>query len=218
MKKWLQIVQKYIFQVNVALFGVLFIYSLIYATPVAQLVKTLLAPSGEELTGRVPPRILAVAPNAIDLVNTGEIVARIIMYLAIAGLVITGVNIIYRAHIRKKYYMTNFVAMGIWMFITLGTGVMMIATVVPMMIDFANLPIDELNGIFGPGTNLSFPAMSAGDIVYYIIGLVLALVLLASCACVLMLFITKLKEHMAEKNAASVDENKTSLETVTEGE
>lgn len=209
MKKWLQIVQKYIFQICVALFGILFIYSLIFVTPVMQLVKVLLQPSGVHSTGRVIQSIVSIAPNVYDIIEPMQDYSRAFMYLGIAGLVLTGVNIIYRAHIRKKYYKTNFVVMGLWMALTLGTSIYMLATIIPSMIDFSKLPIDAINDLIGPSSSYNYDATRSGDIVFYIIGIVLAVILLASCVCVLMLFIDKIKMQKTNKNVV-LEENTSS--------
>ncbi len=209
MKKWLQIVQKYVFQVSVAVFGILFIYSLIFATPVATLVRVLVTANGIPLTARLSIDLRNAAPNCLDMVNQNETIARAIMILSIVGLVLTGINILYRSHIRKNYYMTNKVVCGAWVLFTFACSIYMMASIIPFMIDFMNLPIDNMNQIL-KDSNLQYTLLDKGSIVYYIIGIILALILLVFAVGVLMLFIQKIKDELAAKKEVVTEEVNTS--------
>ena len=202
MKKWLQIVHKYVFQVSVGVFGVLFIYSLIFSTPVATLVRVLVSSGGLPIKDRVPDAINALAPNALALVNQNETIGRSLMYLSIVGLILCGINIVYRSHIRKKYYLTNKIVVGIWVVFTLGCAIFMLATIIPFMIDFMNLPFEAINEIV---ITREYTPLDSGAIGYYIFGILLAIVLLVFFAGVLTLFIQKIKESMSSKEEESTN-------------
>ena len=116
MNKKLQIVQKYIFSTMLVRFGVLFIYSLIFATPVRSLILGAL-----ESNGSANEDGSYLEEHVIRFAQDTSIFANQIMTIAIVGLVLTGIAILYRSHIRKKYYVTNLVSIGALIGYTIGT-------------------------------------------------------------------------------------------------
>ena len=105
MNKWLQIVQKYIFTAFVVVFGMLFVYGLIFATPLRGLIVYLVS-SGGIFNGDdyAVQMLVEEYPVTYFLVEMTEIIGRTMMILGIVGMISAGLSILYRSQIRKNYY------------------------------------------------------------------------------------------------------------------
>lgn len=121
MKKILQIVQKCIFPSVIVVLGILFIYGLIFATPVRTLVLFVLE-TGGNIAGANPDKgivgsstilnFLEKFPDALTIVRQTNSFSNTCLVLSVVGLVITGICFLLRSNIRNKYYWTNFICVG----------------------------------------------------------------------------------------------------------
>ena len=193
MKKYLQIVQKYIYSSLVVMFGVLFIYGLIFATPVSGLIYALVKANGDWNGNPDNPKnqytiFRAEHPTAQWVVDNTEIFAREMLTLAVIGLIITGVAILYRSHIRKKYYITNtIVVLGLIGFISyfLGYFVTYLSIYVTNLLPFDLEAINAfVNGKYG------HPVVE-GFGFYHILGYIIAFIFLFLLVNLVILYFNK---------------------------
>ncbi len=110
MKKILQIVQKYIFPTMICIFGVLFIYGLIFATPLADLIIYMLYANGDIIIGK--EKYLNDLPEVVQIAQNTSLFSNQLLIFAIIGLVLTGIVYLLRSNIRNKYYLTNTISVG----------------------------------------------------------------------------------------------------------
>ncbi len=199
MNKFFQIVQKYIFPTIIVMFGVLFIYSLIVATPFGIFTRVFLHENGNLKTGMVINKMLEVSSESRDLTIYNFEFVRSFLVISIVGIIISLLPTVYRSQLRKKYYITNFVAIGLFIGYSIFTLIYGLIGVTKLHAGFNGLPFDDINAI--PSfKKLNFGEVSINDAIYYYIGYVLFAILFILIILSTAVFVYKLICNIKNKN------------------
>ena len=206
MKKLLQIVQKYIFPTMIAMFGVLFIYGLIFATPVRTLVLYVLE-SGGALAGANPDKGIEMSstirkfleqfPEALTIVRYSNSFSNTLLVLAIIGLVLTGIAFLLRSQLRKKYYLTNIFSVGALGLYSAGVGGYCLFFITRFLIVFNRMDLVALNEKIP--SYLHYPAVE-GFGIYHILGYIISLLILLSSILIFVIWIIKIVSRFVNRS------------------
>lgn len=207
MKKILQIVQKYVFPSMIVVFGVLFIYGLIFATPVRTLVLYILE-AGGNIQGANPDKgiegsstilkFINEFPGALQIARQTNVFCNNCLKFSIIGLVLSGIAFLLRSNIRKKYYWTNFICVGALGLYSAGIG--------GYFLFYLNRYISILNGLDLEALNnkipsyLHYPAVE-GFGFYHILGYVIFGAMILFALIILALFVYKLISRFIKTKA-----------------
>lgn len=190
MKKWLQIVQKYIYATITSMFGILFIYALIFATPVAGLVYTLVMSNGDPITSKRIENFRTEHPYTQIIVDDTETFCRSLMIIAIIGLILGGITLFFRSNLRKRFYWTNFITNSLLAVYSIGVASWLIYFLADYSSILLKLDIATINEfVVGRQAN---PAV-VGFGFYHILGFILAFLLLVLIVFVIIIIINKIK-------------------------
>lgn len=190
MNKLLQIVQKYIFATITTMFGILFIYALIFATPIAGLVYTLNYANGTPITSNRINNFRNAHPLVQPLTDNTQLFCEIVLIVAIIGLVLSGITMFFRSQLRKRYYKTNFISMGVLTVYSLIVAVGLIVFLAIYCSQLASLDLVAINEfVVGRQANTAISGVGF----YQIIGFVIALILIALSVFLILLFVNKCK-------------------------
>lgn len=190
MNKLLQIVQKYIFATITSMFGILFIYALIFATPVAGLVFTLNYANGTPITSNRINNFRNAHPLVQPIVDNTQMFCEVLLIVSIIGLILGGLTMFFRSQLRKRYYKTNFASIGA---LTVYSLLVAIGISVFLVIYCSQLSSLDLVGVneFVVGRQSNTPVTGVGF--YQIIGFVIAAIMIALSVFMIMLFVNKIK-------------------------
>lgn len=198
MKKMLQIVQKCIFPSMIVVFGMLFIYGLIFATPVRTLVLYILESSGN-IIGANPDKgiegsstilkFLGQFPDALTIVRQTNYFSNSCLVFAIIGLILTGICFLLRSNIRKKYYWTNFIGVGALGLYSAGIGGFCLFYLTRYLLTLTGMDLVALNEKIP--SYLHYPAVEGFGIIH-ILGYIIMLAMIVFSFILLILFVIKL--------------------------
>ena len=198
MKKILQIVQKYVFPSMIVVFGVLFIYGLIFATPVRTLVLYILE-AGGNIQGANPDKgiegsstilkFINEFPGALQIARQTNVFCNNCLKFSIIGLVLSGIAFLLRSNIRKKYYWTNFICVGALGLYSAGIGGYFLFDLSKYISILKGLDLEALNNKIP--SYLHYPAVE-GFGFYHILGYVIFGAMLLFALIILALFVYKL--------------------------
>ncbi len=190
MNKLLQIVQKYIFATITSMFGILFIYALIFATPVAGLVFTLNYANGTPITSNRINNFRDAHPLVQPIVDNTQMFCEVLLIVSIIGLVLGGLTMFFRSQLRKRYYKTNFAFIGA---LTVYSLLVAIGISVFLVIYCSQLSSLDLVGVneFVVGRQSNTPVTGVGF--YQIIGFVIAAIMIVLSVFMIILFVDKIK-------------------------
>lgn len=190
MNKLLQIVQKYIFATITSMFGILFIYALIFATPVAGLVFTLNYANGTPITSNRINNFRNAHPLVQPIVDNTQMFCEVLLIVSIIGLILGGLTMFFRSQLRKRYYKTNFASIGV---LTVYSLLVAIGISVFLVIYCSQLSSLDLVGVneFVVGRQSNTPVTGVGF--YQIIGFVIAAIMIALSVFMIILSVNKIK-------------------------
>lgn len=215
MSKLLDFTQKHLFKISTILYGVLFFYSLLFSNPVGSLVRALLAPNGEPSTGKLVDNIAGkvnnssglrengLYPNIFNFLNKNEFIGRFIFWLGIIGLILGGICLLYRCHIRKKYYLTNKIVTGMYVGYMFLTVIITLILIVPFMSQFLGLPFAEINQNL---VKYNYNTINRANVVIYIIGILITCLILVSFVLITLLYLEKLFHIFQKRETKTLEE------------
>ena len=190
MNKLLQIVQKYIFATITTMFGILFIYALIFATPVAGLVFTLNYANGTPITSNRINNFRDAHPLVQPLVDNTQMFCEILLIVSIVGLVLGGLTIFFRSQLRKRYYKTNFASIGALTIYSLLVAIGILIFLVIYCSQLGSLDLVAVNEfVVGRQSNTAVSGVGF----YQILGFVLAAILITLSVFLILLIVNKNK-------------------------
>lgn len=195
MKKWIQMIQKYFIPTALIVFGVLFVYGLIFATPVSSMIRIFVKNNGELNTGKDYANAKVLFPTIDYVVINTEILSNQFLIFGIIGLVFCGIISLYRCNIRKRYYVTNFTFLGAFVGYLLFTFIYLGINLVNYSINLAAINVQEFTNcepLVDFFTRKGFRPID-GFGFYHILGFVILLVMLFIAINVIILLIDKIK-------------------------